>query len=383
MSMRDYVEKDFYKTLGVPKDASGDAIKKAYRKLARELHPDKNPGDVKAEQRFKDVSEAYDVLSDEKKRREYDEARSLFGAGGLRMGGGGGSPFDLGDVFGGAGDRLGDLFGGLFTGGTPRAGRRAGSARMRATGVRGHDVETEATLDFAEAVRGVTVPLRLSSPGTCATCFGTGARPGTAPRECPRCLGTGLTTRNQGAFAFSEPCKDCRGTGRIVDEPCPDCGGTGATMQSRTITVRIPAGVSDGQRIRIAGRGAPAEYGGPSGDLYVVVHVRPHELFGRKGHDLTLTVPVSFPEAVLGTTVRVPTLDGAVTLKVPPGTQSGKTFRVRGKGVTRRDGAGDLLVTVEVAVPANLTADAREALEKYAAAQPDDPRPHITARTKG
>ena len=383
MSMRDYVEKDFYKTLGVPKDASTDAIKKAYRKLARELHPDKNPGDGKAEQRFKEVSEAYDVLSDEKKRREYDEARSLFGTGGLRMGGGGGAPFDLGDVFGGAGDRLGDLFGGLFTGGTPRAGRRAGGARMRATGIRGHDVETEVTLDFAESVRGVTVPLRLASPGTCTTCFGSGAKPGTVPRQCPRCLGTGLTTRNQGAFAFSEPCKDCRGTGTIVDDPCPDCGGTGATMQSRTITVRIPAGVADGQRIRIAGKGAPGESGGPSGDLYVVVHVRGHELFGRKGNDLTLTVPVSFPEAVLGTTVRVPTLDGAVTLKIPAGTPSGKTFRVRGKGVARKDGAGDLLVTVEVAVPANLTAEAREALEKYAAAQPDDPRPHITARAKG
>jgi molecular chaperone DnaJ len=381
--MRDYVEKDFYKTLGVPKDATTEAIKKAYRKLARELHPDKNPGDAKAEQRFKEVSEAYDVLSDEKKRREYDEARSLFGTGGLRTGSGGGNQFDLGDVFGGAGDRLGDLFGGLFTGSTPRSGRRAGNARMRSTGARGHDVETEVTLDFAESVRGVTVPLRLSSPGTCTTCFGTGAKPGTAPRQCPRCAGTGLTTRNQGAFAFSEPCKDCRGTGTIVDEPCPDCGGTGATMQSRTITVRIPAGVADGQRIRIAGKGAPSEYGGPSGDLYVVVHVRGHELFGRKGDDLTLTVPISFPEAVLGTTVRVPTLDGAVTLKIPAGTPGGKTFRVRGKGVARKDRAGDLLVTIDVAVPANLSAEAREALEKYAAAQPDDPRPHITARTKG
>src|SRR5215212_6350617 len=304
--MRDFVEKDFYKTLGVPKDAGPDAIKKAYRKLARELHPDKNPDNSKAEQRFKEVSEAYDVLSDEKKRREYDDARSLFGGGGLRTGSGGGNQFDLGDVFGGAGDRLGDLFGGLFTGGTPRAGRRAGGARMRSTGVRGNDVETEVTLEFAESVSGVTVPLRLSSPGTCQTCFGTGARPGTAPRQCPRCHGSGLTTRNQGAFAFSEPCTECRGTGTVVDDPCPDCGGSGATLQSRTITVRIPAGVSDGQRIRIAGKGAPGEFGGPSGDLYVVVHVRAHDLFGRKGDDLTLTVPVSYPEAVLGTTVRVP-----------------------------------------------------------------------------
>ncbi|HSV67745.1 MAG TPA: molecular chaperone DnaJ [Mycobacteriales bacterium] len=383
MSMRDWVEKDFYAVLGVPKDADSATIKKAYRKLARELHPDKNPGDAKAEQRFKEVSEAYDVLSDDSKRREYDEARSLFGSGGVRFGGGGGSPFDLGDLLGSAGQRaggLGDLFGGLFTGNA-----RRGSAGRPGGGVtRGQDVETEATLDFAEAVRGVTVPLRLASPGVCATCFGTGARPGTAPRQCPRCLGTGITTRNQGAFAFSEPCRECRGSGNIVDDPCPECGGTGVTTQIRTITVRIPPGVTDGQRIRIAGKGAPGQGGGPSGDLYVVVHVRGHDIFRRKGDDLTLTVPVSYPEAVLGTTVTVPTLDGAVTLKIPAGTASGKTFRVRGKGVSRRGGGtGDLLVTTEVAVPANLTAEARELLEKYAAAQPDDPRPHLTARTRG
>jgi molecular chaperone DnaJ len=385
VSMRDWVEKDFYAALGVPKDAQPDAIKKAYRRLARELHPDKNPGDAKAEQRFKEVSEAYDVLSDETKRREYDEARSLFGAGGMRFprggAGGGGTPFDLGDMFGpgGAGDRtggLGDLLGGLFGSGRRGAGRAGGH--------RGQDVETEVTLDFAEAVRGVTVPLRLASPGTCRTCFGTGAKPGTAPRQCPRCLGTGMTTRNQGAFAFSEPCRECRGAGQIVDDPCPECGGTGTTTQTRTITVRIPAGVADGQRIRVTGKGAPGERGGPAGDLYVVVHVRRHEVFGRKGDDLTLTVPVTFPEAALGATVKVPTLDGSVSLKIPAGTPSGKTFRVRGKGVGRRDGSsGDLLVTAEVAVPASLSPEGRELLEKYAAAEPDNPRAHLSGRTKG
>jgi molecular chaperone DnaJ len=384
VSMRDYVEKDFYKTLGVPKDANADAIKKAYRKLARDLHPDKNPGDASAEQRFKDVSEAYDVLSNETKRREYDEARSLFGTGGLRMPSGAGSPgqpFDLGDMFGGAGDRLGDLFGGLFSG--PGGGRvRRGGSRSR-VGARGADVETDATLDFAEAVNGVTVPLRLSSPGACQMCFGTGARPGTAPHECPRCHGSGLITRNQGAFAFSEPCPDCRGSGRVVDEPCPECGGAGATMQTRTITVRIPAGVSDGQRIRIPAKGSPGEQGGPPGDLFVRVHVRQHDLFGRKGNDLTLTVPVTFAEAALGATVRVPTLDGAVTVKIPAGTPSGKALRVRGRGVAAKSGRGDLLITVEIAVPSSLSQDARDALEKYAAAQPEDPRPHITARLKG
>ena len=396
MSTKDFLEKDYYKALGVAKDASQGDIKKAYRKLARELHPDKNPGDAKAEARFKEVSEAYGVLSDESRRREYDEARSLFGSGmpgggfpgGFRPGGGGagGTTFDLNDLFGqgatranqGAGG-LGDLFGGLF-------GGRGGATRGRtgAAGARGADVETEVTLDFPEAVHGVTVPLQLASPAACRTCGGIGARPGTAPRQCPICLGVGLVTRNQGAFAFSEPCRECRGTGSVIDEPCPDCRGSGVTTQTRTITVKIPAGVADGQRIRLAGKGVPGERGGPAGDLYVRVHVRAHELFGRKGDDLTLTLPVTFPEAALGTTVRVPTMDGSVTLKVPAGTASGRTFRVRGRGVPKRSGgAGDLLVTAEVAVPKNLPGEAKEALEKYAVAQPDDPRPQITAAVDG
>jgi molecular chaperone DnaJ len=398
VSTKDYLEKDYYAALGVAKDAGQADIKKAYRKLARELHPDKNPGDAKAEARFKEVSEAYDVLSDETRRKEYDEARSLFGAGGFRPGAGGGFPggfpgagagdgtFDLGDLFGGGGATraggaggLGDLFGGLFGGRGGTTTTRRGTSPSR-----GADVETEVTLDFGEAVRGVTVPLQLASPATCRTCHGNGARPGTAPRQCPVCLGTGLTTRNQGAFAFSEPCRECRGTGSVIDDPCPDCGGSGATTQTRAITVKIPAGVADGQRIRLAGKGAPGARGGPAGDLYVRVHVRSHDLFGRKGDDLTLTLPVTFGEAALGTSVRVPTLDGAVTLKIPAGTASGRTFRIRGRGVPRRTGgAGDLLVTAEVAVPKNLSADAREALEKYAAAQQDDPRPHITRAVEG
>ena len=395
MSTKDFLEKDYYKALGVAKDASQADVKKAYRKLARELHPDKNPGDAKAEARFKEVSEAYGVLSDESRRREYDEARSLFGSGmpggfpgGFRPGGGdaGGAPFDLNDLFGQGANRtnqgaggLGDLLGGLFG---ARGGRTARGGT--APGSRGADVETEVTLDFPEAVHGVTVPLQLASPAACRTCGGIGARPGTAPRQCPICLGTGLVTRNQGAFAFSEPCRECRGTGSVIDDPCPDCRGTGVTTQTRTITVKIPAGVNDGQRIRLAGKGVPGERGGPAGDLFVRVHVRAHELFGRKGDDLTLTLPVSFPEAALGTTVRVPTMDGSVTLKIPAGTSTGRTFRVRGRGVPKRSGgSGDLLVTAEVAVPKNLRGDAKEALEKYAAAQPDDPRPQITAAVDG
>src|SRR4051794_8710548 len=397
MSTKDFIEKDYYAALGVPKDADAAAIKKAYRKLARDLHPDKNPGNAEAEARFKEVSEAYDVLSDTKRRAEYDEARRLFGAGGPRMGfpgGGGGFPsggtnFDLGDLFGqgaGAGTRaggaggLGDILGGLFGGG-------AGSARARSQAAsgpaRGQDVETEATLSFDEAVLGVTVPLRMQSPGTCPTCAGTGAKPGTSPHTCPVCAGAGVTSRSQGAFAFSEPCRNCRGTGQVIEDPCPTCSGSGITSQTRTITVRIPAGVRDGQRIRLAGKGAPGRRGGPAGDLFVVVHVAEHALFGRKGEDLTLTVPITFAEASLGTTLTVPTLDGSVSLKVPAGTASGRTLRVRGRGVKGKGRAGDLLVTLDVAVPVRLTPAQRKVIENLAEEMDEDPRPQITAAVQG
>ncbi|MGY1632735.1 molecular chaperone DnaJ [Geodermatophilus sp. SYSU D01186] len=398
MSTRDFIEKDYYAALGVAQDADAAAIKKAYRQLARDLHPDKNPGNTEAEARFKEVSEAYDVLSDTKRRAEYDEARRLFGAGGAGAragfpggfpgGAGGGQPFDLGDLFGAAGTSgrggaggLGDLFGGLFGG-----GGGSGSARARSQAAsgpaRGQDVETEATLSFEEAVLGVTVPLRMQSPGTCPTCHGSGAKPGTSPHTCPVCQGAGVTSRSQGAFAFSEPCRNCRGTGQVVDDPCPTCAGNGVTTQTRTITVRIPAGVKDGQRIRLAGKGAPGRRGGPAGDLYVVVHVSEHELFGRKGSDLTLTVPITYAEAALGTTLTVPTLDGSVSLKVPAGTASGQTLRVRGRGVPGKGRAGDLLVTVEVAVPKRLSPAAEEAV-KVLDAELGDPRPRITAAVQG
>jgi molecular chaperone DnaJ len=359
-------EKDFYAALGVAKDASAADIKKAYRKLARELHPDKNAGDAKAEERFKEVSEAYAVLSDPKQRAEYDEARALFAGGGFRPGGAGGGTYggrvDFGDLFGGGG--LGDLFGDLLGG----RGRRAGGGPRR-----GGDVETEVTLDFAEAARGVTVPLRLSSPHACTHCGGTGAKPGTSPRTCPTCGGAGSVSVNQGPFSLSQPCRDCRGRGRIVDEPCPECRGSGVASRERTLTVRIPAGVADGQRIRLKGKGSPGEHGGPAGDLFVVTHVTPHPVFRRRGDNLTVTVPVTFTEAALGAEVPVPTLDGPVTLKVPPGTSSGRTFRVRGRGVKN----GDLLVTVEVAVPKSLSPKAREALEAFAAEDGADPRAHL------
>lgn len=393
MSARDFLEKDFYAVLGVPKDASADAIKKAYRTLARKYHPDKNKGDAAAEERFKEITEAYDVLSDDKKRKEYDEGRALFGSGGFRFpgggfpgggagaGGAGGAPFDLNDLFAQAGGTppggggggfggLGDLFGGLF-------GRGRGGASTAQSPRRGADVESEVTLGFTEAVEGVTVPLRLTAEGACPTCHGTGAKAGSTPRLCPTCEGAGQTSRNAGGFAFAEPCRECRGRGLVVDDPCLTCHGSGRGTSTRTIQARIPAGVSDGARIRLKGKGAPGERGGPNGDLYVVVHVTPHRVFGRSGDNLTLTIPVTFPEAALGATVRVPTLDGAtVALKVPAGTANGRTFRVKGKGAARRDGShADLLVTVEVAVPQTLDAKAREALETYRAATTEhDPR---------
>jgi molecular chaperone DnaJ len=340
MSTKDYIEKDYYKALGVTNDASAADIKKVYRKLARELHPDKNPGDAQAEARFKEVSEAYDVLSDPAKRKEYDEARSLFAGGGFGGFGsgagarGGSSTFDMSDLFGGGSNtNLNDLFDGLFGAGAGRSGGRSSAGP-----VRGHDVAADVSLGFEEAVHGVTMPLRLSGPGACRTCGGNGARPGTAPRRCPTCGGSGFISRNQGAFGFSEPCVECRGTGRLIDDPCPECHGNGTTTQVRTINVRIPAGVRDGAKVRIAGKGTPGSYGAPAGDLYVTVHVEPHKLFGRTGDNLTLTVPITFTEAALGTTLRVPTLDGSVSLKV-----------------------------------------AREALEGFAATQQDDPRPQITA----
>jgi len=384
MSVRDYVEKDYYAVLGVPKDASAADIKKAYRKLARTYHPDANKGDAEHEEKFKAISEANSVLSDPAKRKEYDEARSLFGGGGFRMppggaraGGPGGATFDLGDLFGGAGGSaggaggLGDLFGGLF-------GRGRGAA---AGPRRGTDVEAEVTLSFTDAADGVTIPLQLSGPHTCPTCAGSGAKPGTATRVCPVCSGTGMSSTNQGGFAFAEPCRHCRGRGLLVDDPCPTCSGTGEAITSRTLRTRIPAGVRDGQRIRLKGKGEAGQRGGPAGDLLLSVHVQPHNVFGRKGDNLTLTLPVTFPEAALGATVKVPTLAGAsVSVKIPPGTSNGRTLRVRGKGVTRRDGTrGDLLVTVEVAVPQKLSDDARSALDAFAAAQPEDPRAHLAA----
>ncbi|MER7500738.1 molecular chaperone DnaJ [Nonomuraea pusilla] len=388
MSTKDYLEKDYYAVLGVPKTATADEIKKAYRKLARQYHPDTNQGDTAKETKFKEISEAYDVLSDSKRRKEYDEARTLFGSGmGGQRAGGGGFAFDFGDLFGGtagqqggAGERLGDLFGGLFNrgGGATRTTR---TTRPR----RGQDVESEVTLTFTEAVEGTTVSLRLSSSAACAACTGTGAKAGTTPRVCPTCEGTGAASRNLGNFAFSEPCRDCKGRGLIVDDPCPVCEGSGRAKSTRTIQARIPAGVADGQKVRLKGKGAPGENGGPAGDLYILTHVKPHAVFGRSGDNLTITVPVTFTEAALGAEIKVPILKGMpVTLRIPAGTPNGRTFRVRGRGVARKDGTkGDLLASVEVLVPQTLDDKSRELLTEFnTLTAGDDPRADLIQRAR-
>ena len=373
---REWFEKDYYEVLGVPKNASAAEIKKAYRKLAQKHHPDANAGDLKAEERFKEVSAAYDVLGDEEKRAAYDRVREM-GAGGFGAGfpGAGGTGFE--GVPGGSryetvdvGD-LSDLFGGMFGGSRGRA--RRPQARQR----RGADLETEVRLSFDDAMAGVTIPVTLDGPAACTTCHGSGAAPGTQPVICATCGGSGQVAVNQGFFQLEQTCPTCSGTGRTIETPCPTCHGSGAVRRSRTVKVKVPAGVKDGARIRVAGRGEPGGPGGQPGDLYVRVRVGEHPVFGRKGDNLTVELPVSYPEAALGANVRVPTLNGPVTLKVPAGTPSGKTFRVKGKGAPKRGGHGDLLVTVNVDVPKKLSKREKELLAELRDAETESPRAEL------
>ncbi len=365
-AQREWYEKDYYRVLGVDADAPAKEITKAYRKLARELHPDKNPGDAVAEERFKEVSAAYDVLGDADKRAEYDEVRRL-GAAGPGMPGG--FRFNVGD----ADADLGNLFGQMF--GQRRAGGRGAGVGPQ----RGTDVHAHLTLDFADAAHGLSTTLHLTSDAQCGTCGGSGAKPGTTPRVCGLCGGRGVVDDNQGFFSFSSPCRGCQGRGTTIESPCPTCRGSGVERRPREVQARIPAGVSDGQTIRLKGRGAPGRNGGPAGDLLVDITVTPHRLFGRSGHDLTVKVPITYAEAALGGVIDVPTLEGPhVSLRIKPGTQSGSRHRVRGKGIitTTKAGThtGDLIVTVEVEVPTSLTDAQRAAIEQLAAATTVNPR---------
>jgi molecular chaperone DnaJ len=375
---------DYYQTLGVDRKASQEEIKKAFRRLAREYHPDKHPGDKAAEEKFKELSQANETLSDPKKRSQYDEMLRL-GAFDPRTGRpGGNGPFQGFDprIFqqGGAqfqGGDFGDLFANLF-GGAGGGGRGRG---RRPTAERGDDLEVAVKISFDEALHGVEVRVPVEKQDTCPTCHGSGAKPGTTPSICPECQGRGVIAQSQGFFALSQPCPRCHGSGTIIEQPCPTCHGQGTVQQTKRYTVKIPAGVKDGTRIRIKGRGEAGRRGGPSGDLYVVTTVTGSTIFQRRGDDFVLDLPVTFAEAALGANVRIPTpTGGKVSIKVPAGSQDGRTLRVRGKGAPKLKGGGhgDLLARLRIVVPDKLSKEQRELMEQFARSQPD-PRASLFA----
>jgi molecular chaperone DnaJ len=361
---------DYYKTLGVGKGASDEEIKKAYRKLARQYHPDKNPGDKAAEARFKEVSAAHDVLSDPDKRRAYDRGGSPLG--GFTQG------FDAGN-FGGFSDIFSNLFGGAGGGGAggPGGGRGAG----RAPEARGRDLETEVSLTFDQAVNGTQVPLAVPTSQACPTCHGTGAKPGTSPRVCPVCNGRGVEAQSQGIFSISQPCSNCGGSGTVIDDPCPTCQGTGAQRSVRRLRVNIPAGVKDGSRIKLAGKGDPGVRGTPPGDLYVITRVSESPVFKRNGSNLEVEVPLTIPEAIRGAVVEVPTLNGSKRLRVPPGTTHGTVQRLRGEGPPKLGGKGngDLYYRFVIDVPATLSAEQDAAVEQLSNTIDKNPRAKLFA----
>jgi molecular chaperone DnaJ len=343
--------KSLYDALGVPKNASQEEIKKAYRKLARESHPDRNPGDDAAEARFKEVQAAYDILKDPEKRKQYDAFGNGRRPGGFRPGAGGVN-VDFGDF------DLGDLFGGLFGGGTTRG--------ARPTPQRGADLEAVVNLSFEDSLRGLETRIPVEVDAACRECGGSGAKPGTAPKICPECNGRGVRAESQGLFALSQPCPRCRGNGTVIEEPCPQCRGAGRERRTKRYTVKVPAGVKDGTRIRLKGKGEPGLNGGPSGDLHVVTRVEDSPVYERRGDDLVVDVPVSYADAVLGASVDVPTPEGPVSLKVPAASQDGKLLRIRGRGAPKLKGSGkgDVLARVRIAVPKRVNKRERELLEQ-------------------
>ena len=364
---------DLYKTLGVSKKATDEEIKKAYRKLARKYHPDRNPDDPKAEERFKQVQGAYDTLSDSEKRREYDQGGMFAGFGGGPGGPGGAQPFGGGGA--GFGGDFGDILSNIF-------GR--GGGRPEAQQQRGRDLETEVSLSFDQAVNGAQVSVTVPKAERCTTCHGSGAKPGTAPVTCPRCEGRGIDAQSQGFFSISQPCPQCGGAGQIVEDPCPTCGGSGLTRQTKRYKVNIPAGVKDGARIRLADKGEAGPRGGPPGDLYVTTRVAASPVFKRlDGGNLEVTVPITIAEALRGATIEVPTLDGSKKIKVPPGTRHGTIQRLRGEGPPKPHGKGrgDVRYRLEIEMPQELTEEQEEAVEKLAEAlNGSDPRAELLRR---
>jgi molecular chaperone DnaJ len=361
---------DYYKALGVDKKASADDIKKAYRKLARRYHPDRNPDDKQAEERFKEISQAYDVLGDPEKRKQYDSGTGPFATGGPGGGFGGFGNFDF-DA-----SSMGDILSNLFGGG----GR---AQRQRPRAERGADLEASVSISFDQAIAGAQVPLSVPMRATCQTCHGTGAKPGTTPAVCPRCEGRGIETQGQGMFSISQPCSRCGGSGTIIEHPCPTCHGSGAVRTLKRLRVNIPAGVRDGSRIRLAGKGEPGRRGGPPGDLYLITHVTASPVFTRKGDNLEVEVPLSIPEALRGAEVQVPTLRGTKTLRVRPGTTHGTVQRLRGEGPPRLGGGtpprGDIHYRFVIDVPKQLDAEQQKAVEALSQALNGNPRARLMA----
>ena len=367
---------DYYKILGVGKGASDEEIKKAYRKLARKYHPDANAGDKAAEERFKEISQAHDVLSDAEKRKEYDRGGSPFAGFG---GGGAGGGFDPGSFAGGFGDIFSNLFGG---GGGPGRGPRTAGAGPQAQ-PRGRDLETEVTLTFDQAVNGAQVPLAVNLSQPCPTCHGTGAKPGTSPKVCPVCDGRGVEAQSQGIFSIAQPCSNCGGSGTVIDDPCPTCHGSGATRSVKRLRVNIPAGVRDGSRIRLAGKGEAGPRGSQPGDLYVVTRVQESAVFKRRGDNLEVEVPLTIPEALQGAVVEVPTLRGSKRLRVPAGTKSGTVQRLRGEGPPQPGGKGrgDIHYRFVIDVPDSLSPEQEDAVDRLSKVMNGNPRSGLFAGT--
>ena len=369
---------DYYKTLGVGKNASDDEIKKAYRKLARKYHPDRNAGDKQAEERFKEISQAHDVLSDPDKRKQYDRGTGPFGFG--APGG-----FDASNLGGSFGDILSNLFGGAAGGNGPGGGGRPGGAGARPQAPRGRDLETEVSLTFQQAIDGAQIPLAVPTSQPCPTCHGTGAKPGTSPKVCPVCNGRGTESQSQGIFSISQPCSRCGGSGTVIEDPCATCGGSGAQRSVRRLRVNIPAGVRDGSRIRLAGKGESGPRGATPGDLYVITRVKDSSVFKRSGENIEVEVPLTIPEAIRGAVIEVPTLHGTKRLRVPRGTKHGTVQRLRGEGPPRLGGKGngDIHYRFVIDVPASLSPEESEVVDRLSEVMNGDPRARLFAEAKG